>query len=72
MNLPGRALQIKEALQSAGFRWSYDWERSASVTPAPLRPEFLVLLDEQRVHPFVRLCEKRRASRAAKIARAHV
>ena len=56
MNLPGRALQIKEALQSAGFRWSYDWERSASVTPGPLRPEFLVLLDEQRVHPFVRLC----------------
>lgn len=30
MNLPGRALQIKEALQSACFRWSYDWEHSAS------------------------------------------
>jgi hypothetical protein len=42
----------------AAYREYLAWKQS------PLRPDFLALLDEQRAHPFVRLCQKLRDLKA--------
>jgi hypothetical protein len=49
----------------AAYREHLAWKRH------PLRPGFLTLLDEQRTHPFVRLCQRLRELKALSRERPH-